>query len=109
MNNEDLLKTEKMIVCWNCFRRQRNRHCRIGVFRDLVSLTRFTEEERDYSLKMYEAACLADSINKRYESLFFISRYYCNTFQLDSLTYWVSKFDSIITVRKEYPVIIFDS
>lgn len=105
-DSEDLLKQKKDSLL-ELLSKTEKPALRIGIFRDLVSLTRFTEEERDYSLKMYESACLADSINKRYESLFFISRYYCNTYQVDSLTYWVSKFDSIITVRKEYPAELF--
>lgn len=54
-------------------------------------------------------ACKADSINKSYEALYYISRYYTNIYELDTLVYWVNKFDSITNVRKEYPLDLFQT
>lgn len=79
----------------------------IGIYYDLMKLSRYTPLEGVYSQKMFETASQADSINKSYEALFYISRYYCNVYELDSLLYWVNKFDSITTVRKEYPDDLF--
>ena len=81
----------------------------IGIYYDLILLSRYTSEEGLYSMKMYETACKADSIEKSYEALFYISRYYCNIYELDTLTYWVNKFDSIAAVRKEYPAELFNT
>ena len=79
----------------------------IEIYYNLMLLTRYTPQEGIYSQKMYETAWQADSINKSYEALFYISRYYTNIYELDTLVYWVNKFDSITTVRKEYPLDLF--
>lgn len=81
----------------------------IGIYYDLILLSRYTPEEGLYSIKMYEMACKADSINKSYEALYYISRYYTNIYELDTLVYWVNKFDSITNVRKEYPLDLFQT
>ena len=79
----------------------------IEIYYNLRLLNNFTPLEGVYSKKMYEVACEADSINESYEALFYITQYYCNIYELDTLVYWVNKFDSITTARKEYPTDLF--
>lgn len=82
---------------------------KIGALRDLVTLNRYKPEEAQYSKQMLEIAQRVDSVKSTYEALFFLSRYYCNVYELDTLLYWVQTFDSIATARNEIPNELFSA
>ena len=80
---------------------------RMGLYRDLVVLNRYSSQEALYARQMLEMAEQADSIKGQYEALFNLCRYYCNTYKIDTLSYWVQKLDSITTARKDIPYELF--
>lgn len=76
---------------------------KINILRNLVALSDFTPKEAAYATQMLELADKIDSISICYEAIFRLSRHYSNSFQLDSLCYWVQTLDSITTARNEMP------
>lgn len=76
---------------------------KINVLRDLITLSDFTPKEASYTTQMLELANEIDSISICYEAIAKLSRHYSNSFQLDSLYYWVHTLDSITTARNETP------
>ena len=80
---------------------------KIDLLRNLASINKHTTQETVYSMQLFEIANRLDSTQGCYEALFNLSRYYCNTFNLDSVRYWVHKIDSITTVHKEAPEELF--
>lgn len=82
---------------------------KINILRNLVILSNFTPKEASYSMQMLEIANEIDSINIGYEAIYALSRYFCNSYQLDSLQYWVHTLDSITTARNESPKELLES
>lgn len=76
---------------------------KINILRDLITLSDFTPKEASYTTQMLDIGYKMDSIHICYKAIYGLSRYYCNTYQLDSLQYWVHTLDSITTARKETP------
>lgn len=82
---------------------------KIEVLRELATLTRYSPEVVLYSKQMLELSEQHNLMNSAYESMFYISRYYTNTYELDSLLYWVDQIDSVTTARGEIPQELFAS
>lgn len=67
-----------------------------------------TPEEVTYLHKLIQVAGKSDSIDYFYLAASSLGRYYCNTGQLDSLSYWDSIVDSVAKARKEVPEALFE-
>lgn len=67
-----------------------------------------TSEEVTYLKELIRIAEASDSTNYFYLAASSLGRYYCNTGQLDSLTYWDSVVDSVAGIRKEVPEALFE-
>lgn len=78
------------------------------VLNELSHLNWQTPKEVVYLKELIRIAEAADSINNYYSAVSSLGRYYCNTGQLDSLSYWDSVVDSVASARKQVPEALFE-
>ena len=79
-----------------------------GTLRDLSHLYKDKPEEVNYLTLLLNKAQEADSTLVVYEALSNLSRYYFNASDLDSLTYWAGKVDSLVRKRGDNPNAYYD-
>lgn len=81
---------------------------RIYLLSQLANLNWQTPEEVAYLKEMMQMAEKVDSTHYFYQAVSSLGRYYCNTGQLDSLSYWDAFVDSVAKARKEVPEALFE-
>lgn len=81
---------------------------RISLLFQLANINWQTPKEVVYLEEIVETAEKLDSTNNLYTAVSSLGRYYCNSGQLDSLSYWDAFVDSVSKVHKEVPEALFE-
>lgn len=81
---------------------------RISLLFQLANINWQTPKEVVYLEEIVETAEKLDSTNNLYTAVSSLGRYYCNSGQLDSLSYWDAFVDSVSKAHKEVPEALFE-